>query len=126
MQTRRILITGATGKVGAQFIRRCLADPAFDGTILRALCHSRTLDARPRLEIARGSIAERAVVKAGMQDVTHVLHLATCKETPDDIMDVAIKGMFWILEECRAKKAFQQFILIGGDANVGHFFYPHP
>ena len=126
MSQRRILITGATGKVGAHFIRRCLADSASDGTILRALCHSRTLESRPRLEIARGSIAERSVVQAAMQDVTHVLHLATCKETPEDIMDVAIKGLFWILEECRASKSFEQFILIGGDAGMGHFFYPHP
>lgn len=123
--TRCILITGATGKVGAHFIRRCLAEPAFEGTILRALCHSRTLEPRPRLEIARGSIAERSVVESAMRDVTHVLHLATCKETPEDIMDVAVKGLFWILESCQTSKTFQQFILIGGDAGMGHFFYPH-
>ena len=41
-------------------------------------------------------------------------------------MDVAVKGMFWLLEECRASKQFQQFILVGGDAGMGHFFYPHP
>ena len=33
--------------------------------------------------------------------MTHVLHLATCKETPEDIMDVAVKGLFWLLEGCR-------------------------
>lgn len=126
MIQRRILVTGATGKVGAHFIRRCLADPAHNDTIVRALCHHRTLDAQPRLEIARGSIADRGAVHAALKDVTHVLHLATCKETPEDIMDVAIKGLFWILEECRESKTFQQFILIGGDAGMGHFFYPHP
>jgi nucleoside-diphosphate-sugar epimerase len=125
MQTR-ILITGATGKVGAHFMRRCLAEPGFDGTVLRALCHSRTLAPEPRLEFARGSIADRAVVQAAMQDVTHVQHQATCKETPDEIMDVAVKGLFWLLEECRTSKSFKQFILIGGDAGMGHFFYPHP
>src|SRR5262249_13427021 len=55
-----------------------------------------------------------------------VLHLATCKEVPDQIMDVAIKGLFWLLEACRTSSTFQQFILIGGDAGVGHFLYPHP
>jgi nucleoside-diphosphate-sugar epimerase len=39
---------------------------------------------------------------------------------------VAIKGMFWILEACRSSPDFRQFILIGGDAGMGHFFYPHP
>ena len=48
------------------------------------------------------------------------------KETPDQIMDVAVKGLFWLLETCRTSPTFQQFILIGGDAGVGHFVYPHP
>jgi nucleoside-diphosphate-sugar epimerase len=61
-----------------------------------------------------------------MRDVTHVLQLATSKETPADIMDVAVKGLFWLLEECRLSSTFKQFILIGGDAAMGHFFYPHP
>ncbi|SVC53401.1 uncharacterized protein METZ01_LOCUS306255, partial [marine metagenome] len=60
------------------------------------------------------------------RDVTHVLHLATCKETPENIMDVTVKGLFWLLEECRVSSTFEQFILIGGDAGMGHFFYPHP
>jgi nucleoside-diphosphate-sugar epimerase len=126
MQVKRILVTGATGKVGTHFIRRFLADPRFDAAIVRALCHQRTLPAGPRLEVVRGSIAERGFVADAMRDVSHVLHLATCKETPDDIMDVAVKGLFWLLEECRASQAFRQFILIGGDAGMGHFFYPHP
>jgi nucleoside-diphosphate-sugar epimerase len=60
-----------------------------------------------------------------MQDITHVLHCATCKETPDDVIDVTVKGLFWLLEECRVSPSFQQIILIGGDAALGHFFYPH-
>ena len=59
-----------------------------------------------------------------MEDVSHVLHLATPKETPEAIMDVAVKGMFWLLEACRQSPDFRQFILIGGDASLGHFFYP--
>jgi UDP-glucose 4-epimerase len=38
---------------------------------------------------------------------------------------VTVKGLFWLLEEARTSPTFQQFILIGGDAGVGHFFYPH-
>ena len=41
-------------------------------------------------------------------------------------MDVAVKGLFWLLEGCRVSPTFRQFVLIGGDASVGHFFYPHP
>jgi nucleoside-diphosphate-sugar epimerase len=53
-----------------------------------------------------------------------VLHLATCKEVPEAIMDVTVKGMFWVLEEARQSSDFQQFILVGGDAAVGHMYLP--
>src|SRR5687768_13805098 len=90
-----ILVTGATGKVGRAFIQRLLADPAFDRFRVRALCHKRTLPEAQRLECVRGSIQHRADVQRALEGVTHVLHLATSKETPDEVMDVAIKGMFW-------------------------------
>jgi UDP-glucose 4-epimerase len=66
------------------------------------------------------------VVEEALAGVSHVLHLATCKETPDQIMDVAVKGLFWLLEACRTSPAFRQFILLGGDAGIGHFYYPRP
>ncbi|MEX2216021.1 MAG: NAD(P)-dependent oxidoreductase [Phycisphaeraceae bacterium] len=122
----RILITGATGKVGQHFLDRFFADEKYAGWTARALCHNRRLDARDRLEVVSGSISDRSAVHAAMEGVTHVLHLATCKETPEAIMDVAVKGMFWLLEESRESETFKQFILIGGDAAMGHFFYPHP
>ncbi len=120
----RLLITGATGKVGQAFLPRFLADPRFAGFTVRALCHQRTLVPRDRLEIVAGSISDRATVTAALAGVTHVLHLATCKETPEAVMDVTVKGMFWLLEAARTNPAFKQFILIGGDAAMGHFFYP--
>ena len=122
----RILVTGATGKVGQAFIARFLADVRFDAFNVCALCHNRTLPAQPRLEVFHGSISDRASVDQALEGVTHVLHLATSKETPDDVMDVAVKGLFWLLEGCRASASFRQFVLIGGDAGIGHFFYPHP
>lgn len=126
MTQKRILLTGATGKVGRVFLDRFLSDPKFDDFIVRALLHNRKLEPHDRLEMLHGSISDRALVDEAMQDVTHVLHMATCKETPEDIMDVAIKGIFWLLEASRLSPIFQQFIMIGGDAAMGHFVYPHP
>jgi len=123
---RLILVTGATGKVGQVFLKRLLADPAHAADCVRALCHNRVLPATDRVEVISGSIAERAVVESAMAGVTHVLHLATCKETPDEVMDVTVKGLFWLLEACRQSPAFRQFILIGGDAGIGHFVYERP
>ncbi len=121
-----ILVTGATGKVGQTLIDRLLADPKWAGTQIRALCHNRTLPETDRLKVVRGNISEEAAVTAAMKDVTHVVHLATCKEVPETVMDVTVKGMFWLLEAFRASPAARQFILVGGDAAVGHFFYRHP
>ncbi len=120
-----MLVTGATGKVGQAFVTRLSADPSFSDTRIRALCHNRVLDETDRLEVVRGSIADRDVVERAMDGVTHVVHLATCKETPEDVMDITVKGMFWLLESFRQSATARQFILIGGDAAVGHFTYRH-
>jgi UDP-glucose 4-epimerase len=122
----KILVTGATGKVGQVFLRRWFEEEKFTGATARALCHNRLLEKTDRLEVVQGSISDRSLVADALHDVTHVLHLATCKETPDNVMDVTVKGLFWLLEECRLSTSFEQFILIGGDAGMGHFFYPHP
>ena len=124
--TKLILVTGATGKVGQTFIRRLLADARFDDFQVRALCHNREYPAHPRVENVFGSIENQEVVEKAMDGVTHVLHLATVKETPEQIMDVAVKGLFWLLEACTHSSIFQQFIMVGGDAGMGHFVYPHP
>jgi len=124
--SKLILVTGATGKVGTNFISRLLSDSQFDQFNVRALCHNREYPPQPRVENVFGSIEDQAVVEKAMEGVTHVLHLATVKETPEQIMDVAVKGLFWLLEACRTRTSFQQFIMVGGDAGMGHFFYPHP
>lgn len=121
-----ILVTGAAGKVGRVFVEQLLANPDFGAFRVRALVHNRELPARDRLECVRGSIESRSDVQRAMEGVSHVLHLATSKETPDEVMDVAVKGLFWLLESCRLSSTFRQFLLVGGDAAVGHFFYPHP
>ena len=120
-----ILVTGATGKVGRHFIAGLLDDARFSKARVRALCHNRLCDETDRVEVVRGSIAERHVAAAALAGVTHVVHLATCKETPDDVMDVTVKGLFWLLEEFRLSPTARQFILIGGDAGIGHFHYRH-
>jgi UDP-glucose 4-epimerase len=123
---KHILVTGATGKVGSHFIQRLLADKESHDLTIRALCHNRHFDPQARLEIVSGNISDREVVRAAMRGITHVVHCATCKETEDSVIDVTVKGLFWLLEECRLSPSFQQIILLGGDAALGHFFYPHP
>lgn len=118
----KILITGATGKVGRHLIAELKEQDRFRSSTLRALCHNRRIE---DFDCVTGTIADRDCVKTAMRDVTHVVHLATCKEIPQDVMDVTVKGLFWLLEEFRTSPTAKQFILIGGDAAVGHFFYDH-
>jgi nucleoside-diphosphate-sugar epimerase len=44
---------------------------------------------------------------------------------PEIVMDVAVKGLFWLLEAFRASLDAERFVLIGGDAAVGHFHWRH-
>src|SRR5262249_6597803 len=92
---QRILVTGAAGKVGQAFISRLFAsgDERFAGFTVRALCHNRVLAAGSRLEVVTGSIDQRATVERAAGGVPNVLHLATSKETPETIIDVAEKGV---------------------------------
>lgn len=121
-----LLLTGATGKVGSHFLQRFLADGRFGDARVRAVCYNRVVDASDRVEVVRGSISDRDVVERALAGVTHVVHLATCKETPEDVMDVTVRGLFWMLEGFRSSPTARQFIVIGGDAAVGHFHYRHP
>ncbi|MFS8113778.1 NAD(P)-dependent oxidoreductase [Rhizobium jaguaris] len=120
-----ILVTGATGKVGQHFIARLLDDSRFSKARIRALCHNRMCPELERVEVTRGSIADRETVAKALVGVSHVVHLATCKETPADVIDVTVKGLFWLLEHFRTSATARQFILIGGDAGIGHFYYRH-
>lgn len=119
----RILVTGAAGKVGQALLAQ--VRQSYPQATVRALLHSRDLPAQPWLETLKGSLSDRAVAEAAVRDCTHVVHLATCKETPDDVMDVTVKGLFWLLEAWRKNPVAERFLLVGGDAAVGHFFYDH-
>jgi nucleoside-diphosphate-sugar epimerase len=118
----RILVTGATGKVGRHFLERFLKESRFAGAAIRALSHNRVIPPNGRLEVVRGTIADRDVVRRAMAGVSHVLHLATCKETPAEIIDVTTKGLFWLLEEARTSPGFRQFLVIG-DASLADSFH---
>ena len=120
----KLLVTGITGKVGANFLPAFLAEPRFAGWSIRALCNNRIID-HPAVDVVRGSLADDAAVRAAMQDVTHVLHMAAVKESPALAIDVGVKGMFNLLEAFHVSPTASQFLLIGGDCSVGHIFHDY-
>ncbi|MEO7221712.1 MAG: NAD(P)-dependent oxidoreductase [Devosia sp.] len=118
----QLLVTGATGKVGQAFLDRFLDEPRWKGARVVALCNNRTIPETDRVKVVRGSMSDPETVARAMAGTTHVLHMAAVKEDPVHAMDVAVKGMFLLLEAFRANKDGKQFILIGGDCSVGHCF----
>ena len=118
----KILVTGATGKVGQHVLPALTRHPRFREVDVVALCHNRLISEGGRIRIIQGSIADPVAVAAAMVGVTHVLHLAAVKESPDLAIDVSVKGMFVLLEEFRASPGAERFLLLGGDCAVGHMF----
>jgi nucleoside-diphosphate-sugar epimerase len=121
----RLLVTGAAGKVGQAFIPAFLADTRFAEWEVVALCHNRFVEPSARLSVVSGSLSDEAVIAEAMAGVTHVVHLAAVKETPELVFDVALKGLFHLLEEFRRSTEARQFILLSGDCVVGHIFQPY-
>lgn len=120
----RLLVTGAAGKLGTNLLPAILHDPSFSGWSVRAFCHNRSVNL-PGVEVVTGSLSDMDSVRQAMRGVTHVLHMASVKESPALAMDVGVKGMFHLLEAFRAEGAPGRFLLIGGDCSVGHIFHPY-
>lgn len=121
----RLLLTGVTGKVGQNFLPTFLEADRFRDWSVVAVCNNRTIPETDRVSVISGSLGDRETVDAAMDGVTHVLHMAAVKESPDLCMDVSVKGMFLLLEAFRRSPTADQFILIGGDCSVGHAFQPY-
>ncbi|MFT4691831.1 MAG: NAD-dependent epimerase/dehydratase family protein [Verrucomicrobiia bacterium] len=115
-----VAVFGATGKLG----RRLLPSLADRGMACRALIHTTPLDCANALSI-QGSITEPEAVNEVVNGADVVIQMATTKEDADTFFDVSVKGTFNVLESCRQHK-IRQFILLGGDASFGIWFYPQP
>ena len=100
----QLLVTGATGKVGQAFLPRFLGDERFTDAKVVAICNNRMLPVTERVRVIRGSIADAQVVADAMAGTTHVLHMAAVKEDAAHAIDVAVKGMFLLLEAFRQNR----------------------
>jgi nucleoside-diphosphate-sugar epimerase len=116
---KKVLVTGASGKIG----RRLLPALLDAGYAVRAV-RNRTAVEAPRAEVVTGSVSDAAFVAEAVRGVDAVVHLATTKEDLS-FLDVSIRGTFNLLEAAKAA-AVKQFILAGGDAALGIYFYPNP
>jgi UDP-glucose 4-epimerase len=115
-----VAVFGATGKLG----RRLLPALSRSGMGCRALVHSTPLNSADA-ESIHGSITEPEAVNEVVSGADVVIQMATTKEDAETFFDVSVKGTFNVLEACR-RQGVGQFILLGGDASFGIWFYPQP
>ncbi|MEW6307258.1 MAG: NAD(P)-dependent oxidoreductase [Verrucomicrobiota bacterium] len=115
-----VAIFGASGKLGRHAL------PLFErrGLSVRALVH-RTPVAGKHVVSISGSVTDAQAVDDTVRGANIVVQLATAKEDAATFFDVSLRGTFNILEACR-RHGVRQFILLGGDAAFGIWFYPQP
>lgn len=118
MQT--VAIFGAGGKLG----RHALPVLARRGASVRALVH-RTPVEGPGVVSISGSITDAAAVDETVRGADIAVQLATTKEDANTFFDVSLRGTFHVLEACK-RHSVKQFLLIGGDAALGIWFFPQP
>jgi UDP-glucose 4-epimerase len=117
-RTPTVAIFGASGKLG----RHALGVLKRRGCAVRALVHRTPVaDA----VCVQGDIADARAVEEVVRGSDIVLQLATAKEDAERFFDVSLRGTFNVLEACR-RHDVRQFVLFGGDAALGIWFYPQP
>lgn len=118
--SKTVAIFGASGKLG----RRAISLLTDRGYSVRALVHRTPIEDESVTSIS-GSITDLAAVSETVRGADIVVQMATTKEDPTTFFDVGVKGTFHVLEACREAK-ISQFLLLGGDAAYGIWFYPQP
>lgn len=113
-------VFGASGKLG----RAVIAAIEQRGFGVRALVHRTPVVGRNVVSVP-GSIVDPDAVANVVRGADIVVQLATTKEDAATFFDVSLRGTFNLLEACRREKV-RQFILFGGDAALGIWFYPQP
>jgi nucleoside-diphosphate-sugar epimerase len=108
--SRRFLVTGGTGFIGAALTRALLSD----GHSVRVLDDNsrgrerRLNDLRDDVELVAADIRDPASVSAAARGVDSVIHLAYVNGTeffytqPELVLDIAIRGMLNVIDACRS------------------------
>jgi uronate dehydrogenase len=101
MNRKKVLVTGAAGRIG-QVLRRGLAD-RYD---LRLMYHRTVLEAEEGEEVVMGSVADLAPIEAAVDGVDAVVHMAgdpSTRATWESVLEKNIQGVYCTYEACKNK-----------------------
>jgi len=118
---KRVMVTGASGKLGFPLCKSLLEN---DYQVVA--CDRRLPVGLDGLEEVQLDVADAAAVEEVVSHSDAVIHLASCKEDRQAVIDVSARGTFNILDASMRTKRPQRVILASGDAVMGIYFNPQP
>ncbi len=121
MKIQRVLVTGASGKLGGPLCA-ALVERDYHVTGIR---HRQAIDTDGVEEVSV-DLADADAVAALVADADAVIHLASCKEDRQGVIDTSARGTFHLLDAAARCGSIQRFLLSSGDAVNGIYFYPNP
>jgi dTDP-glucose 4,6-dehydratase len=128
-ETKRVLITGAAGFIGSNFVHHALAEhPEWQLVVLDKLTYAGNLenleDVLDRITLVRGDIADREVVRKTIEGADIIVNFAAESHVDRSILDAApfietnVKGTQVLLEAARAV-GLKRFVHISTDEVYG-------
>lgn len=118
---QRVLVTGASGKLGAP-VCAALVEAGYQVTATRY----RLPVEIPGVAAIPLDLRDSRAVEAAVADQDAILHLATCKEDREGVIDVSARGTFHLLDAAMRGGRCRRFVLASGDAVNGIYFHDQP
>jgi nucleoside-diphosphate-sugar epimerase len=120
-EIQRVLVTGASGKLGGPLCEALLTE----GYEVTATRHRMPVNVAGVRELPL-DLGDARAVEDAVADSDAVLHLATCKEDRDGVIEVSARGTFNLLDAATRIGRCQRFVLASGDAVNGIYFNEQP
>jgi len=117
----RVFVTGASGKLGAPLCEALVKA----GYQVRALCHRYAVGV-PGVQEVRGDVADAKLIDDLVAQSDAIIHLATCKEDREALINVSMQGTFNLLDAAMRTGTPRRVILASGDAVNGIYFNRQP
>jgi UDP-glucose 4-epimerase len=120
-EIKRILVTGASGKLGGPLCEALLEE----GYQVTGLRHRSPIDV-DGVEEVQADLRSAAQIDQLVSRNDALIHLATCKEDRQGVIDTSARGTFNLLDAAMRTKAPKRFLLASGDAVNGIYFNAQP